>query len=69
MPNWAIQNCDMEICEVKQSGSSTKIFFSVIDYFPGKVHHYMLEKSRVVHQEKVFKRKFIINDEQKMITL
>lgn len=44
-------------------------FFSVIDYFPGKVHHYMLEKSRVVHQEKVFKRKFIINDEEKMITL
>lgn len=43
--------------------------FSVIDYFPGKVHHYMLEKSRVVHQEKVFKRKFIINDEEKMITL
>ena len=41
----------------------------MIDYFPGKVHHYMLEKSRVVHQEKVFKRKFIINDEEKMITL
>ena len=44
-------------------------FFSVIDYFPGKVHHYMLEKSRVVHQEKVLKRKFIINNEEKMITL
>lgn len=29
----------------------------------------MLEKSRVVHQEKVLKRKFIINDEEKMITL
>ncbi|XP_022798201.1 myosin-IIIb-like [Stylophora pistillata] len=39
--------------EMKLSGgSSTENIFMISEYFTGKVHHYMLEKSRVVHQEK-----------------